>query len=268
MFLESLLVLLLVVGFLVMAYKGAVHEFQILQKDWAPNIDWSPLLGETLPLVIRNVAPEWRGSAWTHQATAAKSWPIHVKPGGSDQLMRGTWSQWLASAPGEPAIENLAEIATFVDVPLHAWTDGGFRRWSWLPTGLGAKKHVGILGPTVGAVQTLRKTVAAATVLQATDGAPLQVWLAHEGAIPDAVSLVGQDPWRATAPWISEVKFIELRLRPGNALVLPPHWWYALQSEAGGAGGPFPTMADGAWYWMAEFHTPVSALVDAVTSKK
>lgn len=265
MFLESLLVILLILGFLVMAYKGAVHEFQILQKDWAPNIDWSSLLSEQLPIVIRNVASEWRGAAWTRAATAQKSWPIHVRTT-NGSLMRGAWGPWLTSPPGEPAIQNLDEIAAFVDVPLHAWTDGGFRRWSWLPTGLGAQKHVGILGPSDDAVQPLRKTVAAATVLVATDGAPLQVWLAHEGAIPASVPLENQDPWRSTAPWIGEVKFIEMRLRPGNALVLPPHWWYALRPEID-VFGSYATMAEGSWWFTAEFHTPVSALVATVTKK-
>jgi hypothetical protein len=265
MFLESLLVILLILGFLVMAYKGAVHEFQILQKDWAPNIDWSPLLGEQLPIVIRNVPPEWRGTDWAHKATAQKSWPILVR-GEGGKMLRGAWGPWLSGHPGEPAIENLDEIAPFVNIPAHAWTDGGFRRWSWLPTGF-ARTSVGILGPTEDAVQPLRKTVAAATVLQATDGAPLQVWLAHEGAIPATVSLEGKDPWRSTAPWIGEVKFIEMRLRAGNALVLPPHWWYALRPEID-VFGSYATMAEGSWWWSTEFHTPVSALVATVTTTK
>jgi hypothetical protein len=142
---------------------------------------------------------------------------------------------------------------------LAAWEDGGFRRWSWIPAHLtGSRVHV--LGP--GDVMPVQRATAAATLLQATDGTPLQIWLAHEGAVPANVALVGRDPWSLTAdqvPWISEVKFIEIRLRPGNALVIPTHWHWAAQVPGGGE-----TMGDGSWFWSAEWQTPVSWLVSRV----
>lgn len=262
--LEPLLVILLILAFFLVAYKGAVHEFQILQKDWAPDMDWAALLAEQLPIVVRNVEASWQG-AWTRRATAQKDWPIRVRAAGGE-LYKGKWSEWLASSPGQPAIErtSLDQIAEFCPIPVELWGDGGFRRWSWLP---GHTPHValGILGPTEDAIAPCRKTTAAATLLQATDGAPLQVWLAHEGAVPTSVAgrLAGRNPWSLTSdqfPWINEVKFIEVRLRPGNAIAIPTHWYYAVR-PALPVVSDGPTMADGAWFWTAEFHTPISWLV-------
>lgn len=257
--LEILLVVLLLVAFFLVAYKGAVHEFQILQKDWAPNIDWSSLLGEQLPLVIRNVDPAWQG---TWGKAQKKPWPIQVRKEG--QVFRGKWNEWLASPPGQPPIteESLLEIAAVQRPPVEAWEDGGFRRTTWIPAHL-LLPTVHVLGPSEDSVQPVRKTTAATTLLQATDGAPLQVWLAHEGAVPASVPLEGADPWSLTqdnVPWIQEVKFIEVKLRPGNALAIPTHWYYAVRPALPVVGDK-PTMADGSWYWIAPFHTPVSWVV-------
>ncbi len=256
--LEAVLVVLLILVFLLVAYKGAAHEFQILQKDWKPTIDWSALLAEQLPLVIRNVDPAWQG-AWTRKATASKPWPIQVRKNGA--LFKTRWNEWIAAPPGQPAPtpESLHEITQLTQPPISLWEDGNFRRWSWIPAHLTAA-GVHVLGP--GGIRLVQHTTAAATLLQATDGAPLQIWLAHEGAVPAKVSLVGRDPWSLTAdqvPWISEVKFIEIRLRPGNALTIPTHWYWAARPALSGE-----TMGDGSWYWIANWQTPVSWLVSKV----
>lgn len=261
--LEILLVVLLVLGFFMVAYKGAVHEFQILQKDWKPTIDWSALLSEQLPLVIRNVDPAWQG-AWTYKATAAKSWPLQVRVDTATYKTR--WNEWIQAPPGQPqpTPESLHEITTFVTSPVAMWEDGGFRRWSWLPAHT-TRTTVNVLN----AAMPVRRTKAAATLLQSTDGAPLQVWLAHEGAVPPQANIVGRDPWSLTAesvPWISEVKFIEMRLRPGNALVIPTHWYWAARPQPQGDGEmSVGSMGEGSWYWMAEWQTPISWIVSKVT---
>jgi hypothetical protein len=259
--LEAVLVALLVLAFLMVAYKGAVHEFQILQKDWKPTIEWSALLAEQLPLVIRNVDPSWIGT-WTYRATAAKSWPLQVRKDG--KLFKTRWSEWIAAPPGQPqpTPHSLHEISAVASPPIALWEDGGFRRWSWIPAHL-TKTQVQVLGP--GAILPVRKSTAAATLLQATDGAPLQVWLAHEGAVPTQAVLLGRDPWSLTAdtvPWISEVKFVEMRVRPGNALVIPTHWYWAARPQVD--VGSAETIGEGSWFWTAEWQTPVSWLVSQI----
>lgn len=256
--LEFLLVILLVLAFLMVAYKGAVHEFQILQKDWKPTIEWSALLGEQLPLVIRNTDPAWQGT-WTRKATAAKSWPIQIRKEG--KTFKTRWNEWISAPPGQPTLTPASqqEISQIVAPPIALWEDGGFRRWSWIPAHL-TRTTVSVLAGT----QPVRRSTAAATLLQATDGSALQVWLAHEGAVPTQAAIVGRDPWSLTAetvPWISEVKFVEMRLRPGNALVIPTHWYWAIRTEPVGSVG---SMGEGCWFWTAEWQTPISWVVSQV----
>ncbi len=268
MLLEIIFLVLIVFAALMVSYKGAMAEFQILQKDWSPNIEWSPLLAEGFPLVIRNVSPDWMGN-WTANATSRKAWPILVK--GGETLLRSQFSEWVTSDAKQPPLENAEELAEVLRLPLTQWTDGGFRRWQWLPTST-VRSHVHILGPATEAhVWNCEKTTAACTLIQATDGLPLMVWLAHEGAVPASVApeLVGKNPWAiAEIPWMEEVKFVEVKLRPGNALAIPAHWWWAARPAMPPLTNGEERMMDGAWFWVAEFQTPVSWIASRPYAKK
>jgi hypothetical protein len=252
MILEILFIVLLVFGVCVVAYRGAIHEFQVLQKDYALDTKWSEMISEQLPIVIRSLPNRWLG-AWTQQRTEQKTWVVVVEEDG--KKFRTTWANWLQNPKGVP--QNLLELASVakLDTTLRNWTDEGFTHWSWLPTStplpaiLTDQQYTGV-----------KKTTAEYTAIVATDGAPLELWIAHEGAIPEKVTedLRHRNPWTQTTediPWIGEVKFMEIKLRPGNTVILPRHWWYAVRvAEEKGS----------AWYWTAQFHTPISQLVSLV----
>jgi len=235
-----------------MIYRGAIHEFQILQKDYSSDHNWSELLSEQLPLVVRSLPKHWLGQ-WTRAQTSRKTWVVKVRDT-DGRLFRTTWNAWLESPEGEP--ENLQDFATLVklDTAVRNWSDEGFRRWYWFPMGT----------PKPDILTTFRgveKNTSELTTIVSTDGAPLELWIAHEGAIPDNVAeeIRGQNPWILTTrevPWIGEVKYIEVKLRPGNAITIPAHWWYALRSEGG---------AD-AWFFSADAHTVPSMFATAVRS--
>ena len=245
---------MLVIGLLVMAYRGAIHEFQILQRDYAPDTDWNELIKEQLPIVIRELPKPWLGN-WTRAKTEQKTWVLQVHDAQGQQF-RTTWAHWLTSRQHTPT--NMPEIGAVakLQTALEYWHIAGFRHWSWLPAGIPV--------PAVISTDTegIRKTVAEYTAIVATDGVPIDMWIAHEGAIPATVAsdLEGKDPWIQTSdtiPWIGEVKFVEIKLRPGNAVILPRHWWYALKSSE---------HAD-AWYWTGYFHTPISWAVSKIKPK-
>lgn len=266
MFAEILFVLL-VIAICVMAYNGAVHEFQILQKDYSPDMDWSAVLSEELPVVLRTLPRDWLGK-WTHAATGHKPWTLTVRDA-DGRRFRTQWAQWLQT-PSErmqPTSESMEEIARVakLDTTQACWTSDGFRRWSWLPTGTPVA-HV--LGSSSGAAAiTLCKTVAEYTVYVATDGAPIELWVAHEGAVPANVvpHILHTDPWTLTAeqvPWISEVKYVEIKIRPGHAVAIPRHWYVAVRNSSSNSNEE-GSGAD-AWCWIGEFHTPISRSVRAL----
>lgn len=251
MVLELLFLCLLIIGLCVVAYRGAIHEFQILQKDYDPDNDWSALLSEQLPIVIRGLPRHLLGG-WTAAKTDQKTWMVKVRDA-QGKAYRTTWNNWLKHPSLAP--ENMDELAEAVRLKhtFENWGVEDIRRWSWLPAST----------PTPHVLHTatgVKKTTAEFTAIVATDGAPLELWIAHEGAISSQVSdeLLGKDPWIQTSesiPWINTVKYIEIRLRPGNAVLIPSHWWYALR----------PASATPSWFWVGEFHTPISRVATALT---
>jgi hypothetical protein len=261
MILELLFFIFLVFAVCVLAYRGAVHEFQILQKEYSPDIEWSELLGEQLPIVIRNLPRSWLG-AWTQQKTEHKTWLVTVRDAAGKKF-RTTWNHWLSTPlPLQPV--NMDEIASVSKLGSNVrnWYADGFSRWSWLPAA-SAAAHPHIF--TSKDIQGVKKTTAEFTAIVSTDGIPLELWIAHEGAIPENVSdeLRTKNPWIQTTkdiPWIGEVKYIEIKLRPGNAVIIPRHWYYAVRQAEEGAESK-------SWFWTSDFHTPISWLASLKTPR-
>jgi hypothetical protein len=250
MILEFVIVCILVLAVCIMAYRGANHEFQILQREYIAQTPWDELLNEQLPVVIRGLPKSLLGG-WTEARTYTKRWPVTVLDTETQRRYKTTWDAYLQEQTLHQPI-NMGDIAamTKLDETLHNWTADGFHKWYWVPTSLPTPV---VAQPSY--VMGVKHALAEATLLTNTEGGPLHVWLAHGGAIPRNVipSLLGKNPWTQTTddiPWIGEVKYVEIIVRPGNALLIPRHWYYAVASNES------PT-----WYWIGEFHSPVSWMV-------
>ena len=250
---ELLIVLLLILSMCVIAYRSAVHEFQILQRDYEPNTNWRDLLSEQLPIVIRNIPKYWMGG-WAHHTTEQKRWNVTVKENG--KRLRTTWNVWLEDNHMEMPlnIQEIVKAMKLQNVSEHIIADG-FSHWSWIP--------IYPVNPYIlqkDGFRGLRKTSAEMTGIVSTDGEPIELWIAHEGAIPQNVyeKLDGKNPWEQTTkeiPWIDTVKYIEIKLRPGNAIFIPRHWWIAIRSSG---------HTKRSWFLENEFHTPVSFVITSI----
>ena len=247
---ELLIVLLLILSMCVIAYRSAVHEFQILQRDYEPNTNWRDLLSEQLPIVIRNIPKYWMGG-WAYHTTEQKRWNVSVKE--NSKRLRTTWNVWLQDNRMEMPlnIQEIVKAMKLQNVSEHIIADG-FSHWSWIP--------IYPVNPYIlqkDGFRGLRKTSAEMTGIVSTDGEPIELWIAHEGAIPQNVyeKLDGKNPWEQTTkeiPWIDTVKYIEIKLRPGNAIFIPRHWWIAIRSSG---------KTERSWFLENEFHTPVSFVI-------
>jgi hypothetical protein len=261
MILESLFVILLLIVLTVIFYRSALHEYTILQKDWdAEDVKWSALLSERAPLVVRKVPIQWI-RLWTSARTSKFGWPVVIH---DDKRVRSNWSIWLnAKSSGLQKIMNTSDLATTAGLHEQAADIAlNFRRPFWLPGSFAVNNvNANVIPPTEHAFVGLKKTTAEATAWISTDGAPLRIWIAHEGATKGGDWLpakpYGRNPWTfkpEETPWISDLKFLEILLRPGNMLILPPHWWVALRCYE-----PDNTKnIKGAWYWSCEFQSPIS----------
>jgi len=260
MIFELLFLVLLIFGIAVIAYRGAIHEFQILQKDYTPNGGWAEMMNEQLPIVIRGLPKHWLGP-WLYNKTANKQWEIVVQDTDSKKF-KTTWNTWIQT-PNNTTPQSLLDISTTLKLKnnFEHWAAEGFHQWYTLPTQTPVPyifQQTDVMG--------LRKGIADFTAIVATDGTPLELWIAHEGAIPPKHidDILEKDPWIQTTkeiPWIGDVKYIEIKLRPGNAVLLPRHWWYAIRAAKEPNTQPLPTYA---WFWKGEIHSPVSWLTSRI----
>ena len=270
MLLESLFIVLIIIVFAVIFYRAAIHEYSILQKDWTnEGTNWSELIAERSPLVIRNVPKTWT-NIWHSKRCSKLGWPVIIKE--NKLRSRTALSVWLKSnAEKEKTLVNSGDLATIAgvgeqanDLSIH------LRRPYWLPGSFATgSAEANIIKPIDSDFVGLKKTTAEATCWISTDGAPLRIWIAHEGATKGGEWLpakpFGKDPWNLKTedcPWIAEVKFLEIRLRPGNVFILPPHWWVALKCDVEKTTGNL--ISNGSWYWSCEFHGPISWMATKV----
>lgn len=258
MILGAVLLILIVVGLFAISYRGALHEFQILQKDYNSQNKWQEFLSEQLPLVIRNLPPTWLGN-WSASRTENKDWQvtISIKEGRKTRKLQTSFKEWLEYP--EKQIENGTELGhnAKLDITVQNW----FRRWFWIPTN-SPRSHI-LSGHEDNSCLPLRKTTADSTVIVSTDGAPIEIWISHEAGIPSPIvdEIRGKNPWIQSTneiPGVEEVKFIEVVLRPGNAIVIPTHWWYSIRSTDDSALS---------WFWINEFHSPISWLATTIQNK-
>ena len=249
MILGAILVIVLIVGLCVINYRGALHEFQILQKDYNPENKWSEFLSEQLPLVIRNLPGNWLGN-WTKAKTETKNWQVlvSVNDGKHKKRLKTIFSNWI-SYP-ETHYENAFELgsAAKLDITIKNW----FSRWFWIP--VSSPSAYVLSEHPQNSCLVLWKTKADSTAIVSTDGSPIEIWLSHEAGIPNTIvdALQGLNPWIQSTneiPGVEQVKFIEIRLRPGNAIIIPTHWWVSVRCESASS-----------WFWIHEFQNPISWL--------
>lgn len=248
MVLELVFLLLLIFAVATLSYRGAVHEFQILQKNYDDeDATLSDLLSELLPIVVRNVPKTWSGG-WTDQKVGQKPYTIQVQDS-KGRKFQVPWNVWLKQ-PNDTHPVSLEHVGASLHLEKvsAAMADDGFTRWTMIPH----KTPVpNILHPNKAI--HLKKAVPEFTTITVTDGAPIELWLAHEGAI-QSDGLLGKNPWEvtsATIPWISDVKYIEIRLRANNSIAIPRHWFYAIRNTS-------DTIS---WFHTTDFNTPISKLV-------
>jgi len=266
MWLELLLLAVILIGVAVLFYRAAIHEFQILQHDWSEDLNWANLLSERAPLVIREIPIELQGM-WRKTAVSSRGWPVHLQtPSGTVRLPLSEWLQTpIAKDPSPVFLQNGDRLARSIGLSdtMGDWRSAGMGRWTWLPQST-CSAH--LLPPTKTDCLPLHQIRSDCRIFICTDGPPLLLWLAHEGSFSTMHRLEGQNPWTFTD---QNIKYMELRLRPGQAIVLPTHWWVAAKCELPIVSNA-PSVGDGSWFWTADLNTPVSWVLEKThrSSKK
>ena len=213
MIFETLLVSGVLAIILLFFYKQAVNEFRISQTDSLEKA--MPLLQERCPVVVLP-APQPQ-NLWTRadiqQRPTLASTPVNGKSL-KDALtatafpLKKATAQALAEKVGLPVWMKQTILPIYKDT---VW-------WAPLAT---LRTEV-----TIGA-QGLRQSYAYSTLLFATDGA-LAVSLLNETADPylpkQWLGKRLQKMTRDDAPLLAQIQYVDVIVRPGSALLIPPHW--------------------------------------------
>jgi hypothetical protein len=251
-----MLVELLVLGTLIfliaiLFYKQRRKDLQILQleQDQIP-VQLSDLLEEQQPIVIRGITPP-RGLTAEGLAKAPRlaSFPVGGQPL-SSVLQAPTL---LASAAGLPTLSlalrtNLADELAFPIWATHNWRSH-FAQISIMGSMIGTMRTEAVIGG-----MGMWKTTAKLTTLMPTEGTYAVSILSvdSEQFLPKAwqyryvTSLTPND-----TPLVADIKFLDIVLRPGTALVLPPHTIVSMEPRDSQS---FSAAA------ILEYHEPISLL--------
>lgn len=200
------LVLATITSILFFFYKQAIKEFRILQTDSLDKV--LPLMHERCPIVLLPAPIPM--NLWTRK-------DIEQRPVLKQRVEKyiNKSSTWI-----EP--KESQEIATQVGFPI--WVNQNilppYKNLLWGPL-LWSQTKI-----TIGS-QGLRPTFGYCTILMATEGA-MQVSLINESSDPylpkqwlgKRLSKLTKDD----APLLSQIQFVDVIVRPGSALFIPPHW--------------------------------------------
>ena len=230
-------------------YKQALEQFDVLQIE-STQLDQLPkLLSEKSFLVVRSLPTI---QLWASE-TVKEIPRIHNAPYGPAKLLEIAEGKPITLPSNYPgASETLAEqvgVQTWVETTwLPKITESSWTKWLFSSR---SEVAVGSKG--------LRKSVAYATMILPTENDLLV------SVMPESSETYLPQKWqgklfprikRAEAPLISEVKFLDIKVRKGSALFVPPHWIVNVQQD----GEKIP------WFLWAEFHHPMSKFAHLLNS--
>jgi hypothetical protein len=222
-------------------YKQALEQFDVLQIE-STQLDQLPkLLQEKSFLVIRSLPTI---QLWTSH-TVKEIPRIQNAPYGSAKLLEIAEGKSVPLPANYPSTsEKIAE-----QVGVHTWIE---TTWlpkimdtSWLQWLFSSRTEVAVGN------KGLRKSVAYSTMILPTENDVIV------SVMPESSETYLPKAWngklfskikRAEAPLIGEVKYLDIKVRKGSALFVPPHWLVNIQQD----GDKIP------WFLWAEFHHPMS----------
>lgn len=262
---EILFIFVLTFALFVIFYKQAIEDYNILQIEYDQISTLPQLISERLPIVLRNIGlpklftPEMLSGA----TNRLLSFPIgggaflgnyingnnaNDDNGNGDN---GTDKLYLSKASSALLAKECGLDVWFN----HKWFSLVFSNplWCNLYT-TRTEAHLGESG--------LRQTRAFSTLLFPASST-LDITLLTESQIkylplnwkdkyPDLFTI--QD-----TPLVGEIKFITIKLRPGNVLVIPTHWLFSVRQSENKTDKKIPVM-----WSLSEVHHPISWLASAM----
>ena len=243
---EILVVLVVAIGVLIVFYRQAIEQYNILQIESSQVSDLPKLLSERSPVVIRSIGePRLYTPDVLKQNPRMLSFPIESQM---------NLSMYLSNP--KPAVKLTAKSATVLanETGLQVWAEHHWfpklfsNSWWEMIHSVSTEAWLGEKG--------LRKTTAITTILYPTSGS-LDVTLMtehQEQFLPKAWR--GRFPELFTVqdtPLVGEIKYITIKLRPGTMLCVPTHWFVSVRAAEDSKSKPL------LWGWI-QVNNPISSI--------
>ncbi len=223
MVLELIFIVAVLFAVFILFYRQAIEQYNILQIESNQVEELPKLLSERTPLVLHDIGQPKLFTPETLKANARlQQFPIGAKQ---------TLGQYLQHPTPQVSLTKKASLLLAKESGLATWGEH-----TWFPKLFQYPFLQHIHTFTTEALlgeQGLRKTTGIVTILYPTSGA-LEVTLMTEhqekclppqwrGRFPEVFTI--QD-----TPLAGELKYITIKLRPGNMLCVPTHWYTSVRA--------------------------------------
>ncbi len=227
-------------------YRQSLQEYRINQIEWDRRHELDGLFDERAPIVVRGMP---QSPVWTHSDIMMREFYGNAKvPDGSKTLREA-----LLNGEGLKTLPSTFRRYLYQNIGLGIWCEN-----TWSAVLANSRGWLGSSIPLDGECfvgeQGLIEMKANWTMIVPTEGAiVVQILAAKEkkwlptkwkGLFPDRLTA-------ADAPFIGNMKYMDIIVRPGSALWVPTHW---LVSWVPKEEGEVPLIC------MIQMHTPVSWL--------
>ena len=240
---EWILVLLLIVIILVWYYTQSVSEYSLSQiKESQISMQLASLWEEKKPVVVSEVRPQ---EIWlANSLRQTRFWGAQP-----------VWESYEANPEAPLAISRAQELTWAEILGIAQIQKDSLLRWFDLSPWVYSVRTEAHIGP-----EGLRATYGWATSISCTEGEGRCILLhaAQKAKLPDGwKGLRWRDATVAHHPLWIQVQFIEVILRPGTTILIPPHWIVAIESKD---SAPL-------WWVRSDVHHPISAFAQRLNER-
>ncbi len=222
MVLELIFIVAVLFAVFILFYRQAIEQYNILQIESNQLGELPKLLSDRTPLVLHDIGQPKLFTPETLKSNARlQQFPIGAKE---------TFGQYLQRPSSQVSLTKKASLLLAKESGLATWGEH-----TWFPKLFQYPFLQHVHSFTTEALlgeQGLRKTTGIVTILYPTSGL-LEVTLMTEhqekclppawrGRFPEVFTL--QD-----TPLAGELKYITIKLRPGNMLCVPTHWYTSVR---------------------------------------
>jgi len=241
--LEALLIIGVLFIILTFFYKQASSEFRMNQLEWTQREHMRPVLHEKVPLIVRNIPPI---PFWTTEDVLTR--PCYELPL-FNEMSLVEWRKTSTGAPCPWKYTHAEQIATVAG--LHVWAE------KWMNPSVLSPYLKGWWHPRYhcwAGNKGLHRTYATWTCILPIEGELLV------SILPEKVEASLPQPWAGCfpseltakdTPFVGDISFMDIVLRPGHALFMPAHWFVCWVGNKSVATPMVATIS---------YHSPISLL--------